>query len=77
MSRCDGAVATAALSKEGDALYLRPCNYPYTYYREVLTFIAWFTALRFMVTGAQPAARRILILPMNQYACWPIKFVMK
>jgi hypothetical protein len=28
-----------------------------------------FTALRFTATGAQTAAGRIRILPMNQYAC--------
>jgi hypothetical protein len=28
-------------------------------YREVLTFVDWFTALRFMATGALPAARHV------------------
>jgi hypothetical protein len=41
-------------------------------YREVLTFVDRFTALRFTATGALPGARRIRILPMTQYACWPI-----
>jgi hypothetical protein len=41
-------------------------------YREVLTFVDWFTA-----TVAPPPARRILVLPMNQYADWPITFGMK
>jgi hypothetical protein len=43
-------------------------------YREVLTFVDWFMALRFTVTGALPAVRRIWILPMNQHAWWPITF---
>jgi hypothetical protein len=77
MSRCDGAEVTAALSKEGDAMYPRPCYNPYTYYREVIGLIARFTALRFTETGAPPAARRIQILSMNQYACWLITFGMK
>jgi hypothetical protein len=34
-------------------------------------------ALRFTATGVQTAAERIRILPMNQYACWPITFGMK
>jgi hypothetical protein len=38
------------------------------YYREVLAFVDWFTALHFMATDALPAARRILILLMNRYA---------
>jgi hypothetical protein len=46
-------------------------------YREVLTFADRLTALRFMATGAPPAARRIRILPMNQYPSWPITFGMK
>jgi hypothetical protein len=39
-----------------------------TIYREVPNFINPFTTLRFTVTGAPPAARRIQILPMNKYA---------
>jgi hypothetical protein len=31
----------------------------------------------FAATSAPPAARRIRILPKNQYACWPITFGMK
>jgi hypothetical protein len=31
------------------------------------TFVDAFTALRFPATGAPPAARRIQILPTNQY----------
>jgi hypothetical protein len=46
-------------------------------YREVLTFVDRFTALRFTATGAPTAAWRMRILPMNQYACWPITFGMK
>jgi hypothetical protein len=41
-------------------------------YRKVLTFVDLFTA-----TGASPAARRIRILPMNQYAFWMMTFGMK
>jgi hypothetical protein len=37
-------------------------------YREILTFVDQFTSLRFTATGAPPAAGRIRILPMNQYA---------
>jgi hypothetical protein len=33
--------------------------------------------LRFTATGVPLAARRIQILPMNQYAWWPITFGMK
>jgi hypothetical protein len=32
---------------------------------------------RFKVTGAPPAAKRIQVLPMNQYASWPITFGIK
>jgi hypothetical protein len=46
-------------------------------YREFFNFVDWFRALRFTATGALPAARRIKILPKNQYACWPITFGMK
>jgi hypothetical protein len=46
-------------------------------YREVLTVIDRFMAQWFTATGAPPAARRIQILPMNQYACWPITLGMK
>jgi hypothetical protein len=42
-----------------------------------ITFVDRFTALRFTATSAPPAARRILILPMNQYAWWPIRFGIK
>jgi hypothetical protein len=35
------------------------------------------TALRFMLTGGPPAARRIQILPINQHAWRPITFEMK
>jgi hypothetical protein len=38
-------------------------------YKEVYTFLSWFTALRFTATDAPLAARRIQILPLNQYAC--------
>jgi hypothetical protein len=37
-------------------------------YREVLTFVDRFTALRFTATGAPPNAMCIQILQMNQYA---------
>jgi hypothetical protein len=47
------------------------------HYREVITFVDWFMALCFTVTCAPPAVRRIRILPMNQYARWPIMFGMK
>jgi hypothetical protein len=46
-------------------------------YREVLTFVDRFTPLRFTATSAPPAARCILILLINQYAWWPIKFGIK
>jgi hypothetical protein len=36
-------------------------------YREVLIFVVRFTALRFTMTSASPAAKRLQILPMNQY----------
>jgi hypothetical protein len=36
-----------------------------------------FTAQHFMATGALLAVRPIQILPMNQYAWWPITFGMK
>jgi hypothetical protein len=38
-------------------------------YKEVLTFLGLFTGLRFTATDALLPARRIQILPMNQYAC--------
>jgi hypothetical protein len=38
-------------------------------YKEVLAFIDWFMSVRFMVTAALLAARRIRILLMNQLAC--------
>jgi hypothetical protein len=34
----------------------------------VLIFADRFTALRFTATGAPPVARRMRILPINQYA---------
>jgi hypothetical protein len=37
-------------------------------YKEALTLVDWFMALRFIVTGAPP---------MNQYTCWPITFEIK
>jgi hypothetical protein len=37
-------------------------------YRKVLTFLDRFMALCFTATGAPSAARRIRILPVNQYA---------
>jgi hypothetical protein len=43
------------------------------YYREDFNSLDEFTAMRFMVTGALPAMRRMRILPMNQ----PITFGMK
>jgi hypothetical protein len=46
-------------------------------YKEVLTFVGRFTPLLFTAIGAPLAARRIRILPMNQYACCPITFGMK
>jgi hypothetical protein len=46
-------------------------------YRKVLTFVDQFMNLYFMTTSASPAARRIPILPINQYACWPITFRIK
>jgi hypothetical protein len=36
-----------------------------------------FMALPFTATGASPSARRIRILPINQYPSWPITFGMK
>jgi hypothetical protein len=39
--------------------------------------VDWFMALCFMATSAPPAVRRIWILPMNQYAWWPITFGIK
>jgi hypothetical protein len=47
------------------------------YCREVLIIVDRFTALRFMAIGAPAAARRIRILPTNQYAGWPIAFGIK
>jgi hypothetical protein len=47
------------------------------FHREVLTSVDRFTALRFTATGASPAERRMRILPVNQYACWPITYGMK
>jgi hypothetical protein len=38
-------------------------------YKEVLTFLGQFTALHFTVIDALLPARRIQILPKNQYAC--------
>jgi hypothetical protein len=35
------------------------------------------TALHFTAAGAPLAAKCILILPMNQHACWPITFKTK
>jgi hypothetical protein len=46
-------------------------------YMEVLTFVNRFTALRFTETGPPPAARRVRILLMNQYAGWSITFGIK
>jgi hypothetical protein len=46
-------------------------------YRDIFRAIDEFTALRFTVTGAPPAARRIRILPMTQHALRPITFGMK
>jgi hypothetical protein len=48
-----------------------------TIYREILAFVDRFMALHFTATGAPPAARRIIILSMNQYAWWPIPFEIK
>jgi hypothetical protein len=50
----------------------RSCRWPWSVdriYREVLSLVGRFTA-----TGVPPAARRIRILQMNQYAFWPITF---
>jgi hypothetical protein len=41
-------------------------------YRDALIFVDRFTFLRFTATGAPSSERRILILPMSQYAWWPI-----
>jgi hypothetical protein len=43
---------------------------------QVLIFANLLTALHFMATSAQPAARQIRILIMNEYACWLITFGM-
>jgi hypothetical protein len=43
-------------------------------YREVLSMVNRFTGLRFTAMGALPRVRPIRILPMNQYACWPLTF---
>jgi hypothetical protein len=40
----------------------------YVIYSEALTFVDRFTALRFTATDAPPAAKRIRISPLNQYA---------
>jgi hypothetical protein len=48
-----------------------------TIYREILAFVDRFTALHFTANGAPSAARRIIILSMNQYAWWPIQFEIK
>jgi hypothetical protein len=58
---------------------LQPCtNFKFLMcvyiHRDVLTFVDQFMALCFTVTGALPAARRIRILLINQYAWWPITF---
>jgi hypothetical protein len=37
-------------------------------YREVVTFVEWFTLLPFTATGAPPAARHMQILKINQRA---------
>jgi hypothetical protein len=37
-------------------------------YMKVLTIADRFTAMRFMATSARPIAKRVRILPMNQYA---------
>jgi hypothetical protein len=37
-------------------------------YREVLTFVDRFMALRFTATGAPPAAKSKRVLPIKQYA---------
>jgi hypothetical protein len=42
----------------------------------IFTLLTVSTALRFTATGAPLAARHIRILPMNQYALWPITFGM-
>jgi hypothetical protein len=49
----------------------------FSLYREVSAFVDWFTALHFMGIGAPPAVRRIQILPMSQYARWPMTFGIK
>jgi hypothetical protein len=46
-------------------------------YREVLTFVDWFMALRFSATSAPLAVRDIQILLMNQYAGRSIAFGLK
>lgn len=46
-------------------------------YREILSYVDRFTALRFTEIGAPPAAGRMRILPMTQYACWPVTFGVK
>jgi hypothetical protein len=46
-------------------------------YREVLAVVDRFTALRFTVTGAPTAEKRIRILPLNRYAYWPITLGIK
>jgi hypothetical protein len=48
------------------------CMYVCTHIQRVLNFVDSFT-----VTGALLAAKRILILPTNQNAWWPIKFETK
>jgi hypothetical protein len=46
-------------------------------YREVLIVVDLFTNMPFTATGAPPVARRIRVLPMNQYAFCPITLRMK
>jgi hypothetical protein len=46
-------------------------------YREVLTVVDWFTALRFTVTGTPPTVSQIWVLSMNEHAWWSIMFGIK
>jgi hypothetical protein len=49
-------------------IYVRMDGWMYMcVYIQFFKFVDRFTALRFTVTDAQPAARRIRILPMNQH----------
>jgi hypothetical protein len=74
------AISDVSLLRDGQSLVdnaLYSTEYSNQNIQGVLTFVGRFTELRFTATGAPRAAMRIRILPMNQYACWPITFGMK